>query len=129
MFWSTGKLAWTVLQSGEQMFSALQGNSFGPGITASNAQMVSSTACLHPSRIMPLQHLSRQHTNTAQVALLTTHGGQVALQQGFCGEALPSHAHLDCVGVVQGSLSNPHAPRAQHLTPTHWFCLPDSTAS
>ncbi len=50
MFWSIGTPAWTLLQSGEQMFSALQGNSFGPGITASNAQMASSTACLHPPK-------------------------------------------------------------------------------
>jgi len=53
IFWSTGKRAWTVWQSGEHLIFALQGNSFGSEITASGAQMVSSTAYARPSRVVP----------------------------------------------------------------------------
>ena len=35
--------------------------------------------------------------------------GQIALQEGLCGEALSLHADFDCPGICEGSLGYPHA--------------------
>ena len=47
---------------------------------------------------------------TAGHQTVHTHGGQVTLEEGFSGKALPLHADLDSSGVFQGGGGHPHAP-------------------